>query len=147
VTQDIEAVKLNTAISAMMECVNELYKLKDLDNFTSSSWKFTLESLLQILAPFAPHISEELWHQLGHEDSVHVGHWPTLDEKYLVEDEITLAVQVNGKVRAEITVSADAPQEDIMTLALSQENVQTHLAGREPKKVIYVPGKLVSIVG
>ncbi len=147
VTQDIEAVKLNTAISAMMECVNELYKLKEQDAFTSPSWKFALESLLQILAPFAPHLSEELWHQLGHEDSIHRDHWPVLDEQYLVEDEITLAVQVNGKVRAEITVASSSTQAEITGLALQQENVQTHLAGRQPKKVIYVPGKLVSIVG
>ncbi|MDO8265346.1 MAG: class I tRNA ligase family protein, partial [Candidatus Saccharibacteria bacterium] len=146
VTDHIEAVKLNTAISAMMECVNELYKIKELDNFASEQWRFTLESLLQLVAPFAPHISEELWHQLDHEDSIHVNHWPVLDEKYLVSDTIKLAVQVNGKVRAEIEVASDTEEETIKDLALSQENVQTHLNGQAPKKIIYVKGRLVSVV-
>lgn len=146
VTDDIEAVKLNTAISAMMECVNELYKIKELDNFASEQWKFTLESLLQLVAPFAPHIAEELRHQLGHEDSIHVNHWPVLEEKYLISDTIKLAVQVNGKVRAEIEVASDADEQDIKELALSQENVQKYLDGANPKKVIYVKGRLVSVV-
>lgn len=149
VTEDIEAVKLNTAISSMMEMVNDLYLLKssELGFSGQQDWRESLESLLQILAPFAPHISEELWHQLGHEDSIHVGHWPAYEEKYLVEDTMTLAVQVNGKVRAEITVPAAASEEEITAFALAQENVQTHLGGKAPKKVIYVRGKLVSVVG
>ena len=146
VTDDIEAVKLNTAISAMMECVNDLYKIKELDNFSSEQWKFTLESLLQLVAPFAPHIAEELWHQLNHEDSIHVNHWPVLNEKYLVSDTIKLAVQVNGKVRAEIEVASDANEETVKELALSQENVQNHLNSQQPKKIIYVKGRLVSVV-
>ena len=146
VTDDIEAVKLNTAISTMMECTNDLYKLKEIDKFSSVQWKFTLESLLQLVAPFAPHVAEELWHQLGHENSIHVNHWPVLDEKYLVSDSLTLAVQVNGKVRAEITVSADSSEESIKAMAVSQENVVKHLNGTEPKKVIYVTGRLVSVV-
>lgn len=146
VTDDIEAVKLNTAISAMMECVNDLYKLKDVDGYRSSSWQFTLESLAQILAPFAPHIAEELWHQLGHEDSVHVDHWPAYDKQYLILDTMKLAVQVNGKVRAEIELPADSPEEEIKATAIAQENVMKFLDGKEPKKVIYVTGRLVSIV-
>ena len=146
VTNDIEAVKLNTAISTMMECTNDLYKLKEIDKFSSSAWKFTLESLLQLVAPFAPHIAEELWHQLKNEDSIHVNHWPVLDNLYLVQDNLTLAVQVNGKVRAEITISTDSTEENIKSLAVSQENVVKHLNGEVPKKVIYVVGRLVSIV-
>jgi leucyl-tRNA synthetase len=146
VTDDIEAVKLNTAISTMMECTNELYKLKEVDNLGSDAWEFVLKSLLQLLAPFAPHIAEELWHQLGHEDSIHVNHWPELDEQYLVLDTMKLAVQVNGKVRAEIEVASDASESDIKSLASTQENVAKYLEGNEPKKVMYVPGRLVSIV-
>lgn len=146
VTDDIEAVKLNTAISTMMECTNDLYKIKEVDKFSSSSWKFTLESLLQLVAPFAPHIAEELWHKLGHEDSIHVNHWPDIDEQYLVSDNITLAIQVNGKVRAEITVPADSTEESIKSTALSQENVVKYLSGSPPKKVIYVTARLVSVV-
>jgi len=146
VTDDIEAVKLNTAISTMMESTNDLYKLKEIDKFSSEQWKFTLESLLQLVAPFAPHIAEELWHQSGHEDSIHVNHWPVLDEQYLVQDSLTLAVQVNGKVRAEITVSSDSSEESIKAMAVSQENVVKHLNGAPLKKVIYVKGRLVSVV-
>jgi leucyl-tRNA synthetase len=99
-----------------------------------------------LIAPFAPHISEELWQDLGHSDSVNVGHWPELNEEYLASDSMKLAIQVNGKVRGEIFVAADATQEEIEKAALSQENVLSHLEGKEPKKVIYVKNKLVSIV-
>lgn len=146
VGEDIEAIKYNTAVAAMMSCVNDLYKIKDRDGYTASSWSFVLESLVQMVAPFAPHIAEELWRDLGHDDSVHVSHWPELKEMYLVQDTLTLAVQVNGKVRAEITVEADTNEEDIKSRALAQENVKTHLNGQEPKKVIYVANKLVSVV-
>ncbi len=146
VTSDIEAIKYNTAISAMMECVNVLYKIKDEDGYQSSAWQFALESIVQLVAPFAPHVAEELWHDLGHDDSVHVGHWPELDESHLISDTMTLAVQVNGKVRAEIEVAADADEEAIKSEALAQENVHAHLSGKQPKKVIYVKNRLVSIV-
>ena len=146
VTEDIEAIKYNTAIAAMMECVNELYKIKDKDFYASNDWQFALESLVSMLAPFAPHASEELWHDLGHEDSVNVDHWPELNEEYLVADTIKLAVQVNGKVRAEIEVGVDMDDESIKDEALAQENVIAHLGGQDPKKVIYVKGRLVSVV-
>jgi len=146
VTNDIEAVKLNTAISTMMECTNELYKLKESDNFASKNWPFVLESLLQLVAPFAPHIAEELWHQLGHEDSVHVNHWPSLDEEYLILSNMKLAVQVNGRVRAEIEIASESSEEEVKAAALAQENVIKYLEGKQPKKIIYVPGRLVSVV-
>jgi leucyl-tRNA synthetase len=147
VTDDLDTLSFNTAVSAMMECVNTLYKIKQVDGFKGSeSWRFALESLVQLLAPFAPHITEELWHELGHDDSVHVNHWPKFDETYLHSDTMRLAVQVNGKVRAEITVAMDATEDEVTVQALKQENVQTHLQGREPKKIIYVPNRLVSIV-
>lgn len=147
VSSDIENIKYNTAVSAMMECVNSLYKIKDSIGFGDrENWKFALETIVQLVAPFAPHISEELWHDLGHDDSVHIDHWPVLDEKYLIEENMTLAVQVNGKVRAEIIVPSDSDQKTIESIALEQENVITHLEGRKPKKIIYVSGRLVSIV-
>ena len=146
VDEDIEAIKYNTAIAAMMSCVNELYKIKEADKYASQEWQFALESLVQLVAPFAPHISEELWRDLGHKDSVHSDHWPKLDTQYLVSDTITLAVQVNGKVRAEISVDTDTSEDEIKNRALAEGNVQTHLAGKEPKKIIYVKNKLVSIV-
>lgn len=146
VSDDIDAVKYNTAIAAMMSCVNELYKIKEADKYTSNQWQFVLESIVQLIAPFAPHIAEELWRDLGRDDSVHADHWPVLDEQYLVEETLKIAVQVNGKVRAEMEIEANASDEDVKLLALKQENVQRHLEGREPKKVMYITGKLVSIV-
>jgi leucyl-tRNA synthetase len=146
VSEDIENIKYNTAVSAMMQCVNGLYKVKEVDGYSSAGWQFALESIVELMAPFAPHASEELWRDLGHEDSVHVDHWPELDENYLVQDTIKLAVQVNGKVRAEIEVASDASKEDIEAEALIQENVIAHLQNNKPTKVIYVPGRLVSIV-
>lgn len=146
VTQDLDRLSFNTAVSTMMTCVNELYKIKDQDGLNSASWHFVLESIVQLVAPFAPHIAEELWQDLGHNDSIHIDHWPEFDEKYLVNDTLKLAVQVNGKVRAEINVPAEMSKEDIEKEALNQENVQNHLEGKIPKKVIYVPGRLISIV-
>ena len=147
VTSDIEDEKFNTAVAAMMEAVNAFYKLKGADGGIkkNDSWQFALEGLLQVLAPFAPHITEELWHELGHEDTIHVDHWPQWDDSKLVSNTMTLAVQVNGKLRSEIIVSADATEESIKAAALSGENVKKHLPG-EPKKVIYVKRRLVSVV-
>jgi leucyl-tRNA synthetase len=146
VTHDLEENLYNTAIAATMGYLNDLYKQKSIHFEKCDPWQTALESLVMVIAPFAPHIAEELWQDLGHSDSVHVDHWPILDEKYLIEDNIKLAVQVNGKVRAEIEVPADMSKEDIEAAALSQENVISHLDGKEPKKVIYVQGRLVSVV-
>ncbi|MGB3023323.1 MAG: class I tRNA ligase family protein [Candidatus Saccharimonadales bacterium] len=144
VTNDIEEHKFNTAIASLMELTNALYKAKPVS--ASDDWRFAVESLLQLLAPFAPHVSEELWHQLGHDDSIHVDHWPVWDEQYLTHDTMTLAVQVNGKVRAEISVATDASNDDIESAALAHERVQEYLGGKKPTRVIYVPGRLVNVV-
>ncbi len=146
-TEDIESQRYNTAIAAMMKATNELYELKARTGFNDPrSWYESITNLVMLIAPFAPHTAEELWHVLGHEDSVNCGHWPKLNEKYLESDTMTLAVQVNGKVRAEVEVSADAEESQIKEVALAAENVITHLAGKQPKKVIYVKSRLVSIV-
>lgn len=146
VTNDIEANLYNTAIAALMGGVNELYKLKEKGYMARNAWKNALETFVMLVAPFAPHIADELWQDLGHSDSVNKGHWPVLDEAALVQDTMTLAVQVNGKVRAEITVPTDAEEKVITDAALKAENVQAHLNGQSPKKVIYVANRLVSIV-
>ena len=147
VTEDIDRVHLNTAVSAMMECVNELYKLKASDGFTDrEGWTFALESLLQLVAPYAPHIAEELWHQLGHEDTIHVDHWPAYDEAYLSEEEMTIVVQVNGKVRAELRVSSDAAAEEVIRQAKDHAKITELLSDKTIKREIYVPGKLVNLV-
>lgn len=147
VSHDLQNLSFNTAVSAMMECVNELYKIKATDGFAAEeSWEFALKSLTQLLAPFAPHITEELWHELGETDSVHVDHWPVFEDKYLVSDTMTIVVQVNGKVRAQLLVSSDSDEHNIRSLALAEPNVAKFLGGKEPSKVIYVAKKLISIV-
>lgn len=145
VSEDIEANSYNTAIAALMKCLNDLYELKATLG-KNEDWQEALESIVMAAAPFAPHIAEELWQDLGHSDSVHKDHWPVLNEAYLVEDTVTLAVQVNGKVRAEIQVAVDAGEDEIKEQAVNQENVQKHLGSKAPKKVIYVKGRLVSVV-
>ncbi len=148
VTSDIEDDKFNTAVAAMMEAVNSFYKLKDATGGIkqNDAWKFALESLLQILAPFAPHITEELWSQLGHATTIHRDAWPHWDETYLQRDEMTIVVQVNGKLRATLNISKDSTKEEIEQLALADANVKNFIADKKPTKVIYVPGRLVNVV-
>jgi len=147
VTQDIENEKFNTAVSSMMEAVNAYYKLKEAQPIVKSAeWKFAIESLLQVLAPFAPHLTEELWAQIGYETTIHIDTWPKWDDAYLVQDTVTVVVQVNGKLRAKLTIGKATDEAEVKALALDDENVKKYVEGKEPKKVIYVPGRLVNIV-
>ena len=146
VTHDLEQQKYNTAIAAMMKCVNDLYILKAKGFDGQQSWQFALESLVALVGPFAPHTSEELWHQLGHDSTVNKDSWPEWNDIFLMTDTMTLAVQVNGKVRAEITVARDADKADIEQLALENDKIKEFLADKKPARVIYVPGRLVNIV-
>ncbi len=139
VGEDIEGMRFNTAIAKMMELVNEISKHDAISNLQFAA-------LIKILSPFAPHMCEELWSHLGNTDSIALAPWPTYDEALTKESEITLAVQVNGKLRETITVSADISEEEAKKIALASETVQKWLEGKEPKKIIYVKGKLVSIV-
>lgn len=145
VSQDLERMQFNTAVSALMELVNELYKEKT-NGIGGNDWRFTLTSLTQLVAPFAPHIAEELWKLLGNDDFVHRSHWPAWDETQTIGDTMTIVVQVNGKVRAQLQVAVDTTKEEIEQQALANENVQSFITGKEPSKVIYVPNKLVNIV-
>jgi leucyl-tRNA synthetase len=145
VTEDLHDLSFNTAIAALMECVNELYRLKASDKYASAEWPWALRTFMQLLAPFAPHISEELWQQLGETGSIHISDWPSYDEKYLVQDTVTIAVQVNGKLRGEVEVAADAVEAIVVEAAKANERVAVYLKG-EPKKTIYVPGRLINFV-
>ena len=147
VTHDLEEQKYNTAIAAMMKATNELYELKAKDSYGDrANWQFALEALVALVAPFAPHMAEELWQLLGRSETIHRDSWPQWDDVYLVSDTITVIVQVNGKLRAKLEVAADATKEVIEQQALANDHVQTFIEGKEPKKIIYVPGKLVNIV-
>ena len=147
VTADLEGQRYNTAIAAMMEVTNTLYALKAKDGFADrTSWQFALESLVALVAPFAPHTADELWHDLGCTTSVQHDSWPVLDEQYLVADTVTLAVQINGKVRAEVTVPTNATEADAVAEAKRSEKALGYLQGHDIIKTIYVPKKLISFV-
>jgi leucyl-tRNA synthetase len=147
VTDDIENDKFNTAVSSMMEAVNAYYKLKEKYPFgKNDQWKFAIESLLQVLSPFAPHITEELWHDLGYDTTIHIDTWPKWNDAYLQTSQVTIAVQVNGKLRATVQAAVDATEDEIKASALSEENVQKFIMGSDPKKIIYIKGKLINIV-
>ena len=143
VTSDIYRLSFNTAIAALMECVNDLYKLKT-GGFTEQ-WQQALKTLIQLVQPFAPHMAAELWQQLGYGDQLDFAAWPEWDEAKIVRDTITIVVQVNGKVRAKLTTAPDTSEADITARALADDRVAKYLTG-PPKKVIYVKRKLVSIV-
>ncbi|MBB3906993.1 leucine--tRNA ligase [Anoxybacteroides rupiense] len=139
VTEDYEAIRFNTAISQLMVFINEAYKAPVLP-------KAYMEGFVKLLSPVCPHIAEELWEKLGHTNTIAYEAWPVYDETKLVEDEIEIVVQVNGKVRAKLHVPADASKEQMEQIALEDAKVKEQLDGKTIRKVIAVPGKLVNIV-
>ncbi len=145
VTEDFYRMSLNTAISAMMEYTNELYKLK-LDGFSDQVWGEALRTLVQTLEPFAPHITEELWQELGGKDLIQHNEWPKYDEKLIIDEKMTIVVQVNGKLRGKFEVSTETGEEEIKKLAMQNDNVKNFVGAKTPLKMIYVPGKLINIV-
>jgi leucyl-tRNA synthetase len=145
VTEDLEANRYNTAIAAMMECTNVLYKLKTVAFGQNETWHAAIEAIVACIAPFAPHTSEELWHQLGHSSTVHRDTWPEWNEKFLAQNTVTIAIQVNGKLRGEVQVTADADQATVEAAAKADSKVAGYLAGGV-KKTVFVPGKLVNFV-
>lgn len=143
VTDDIHRLSFNTAIAALMECVNDLYKLKVAGY--SEDWRPHLKTLVQLVQPFAPHMAAELWQQLGETSQLDFAAWPVWDNAKIASDSLLIIVQVNGKLRAKLEVAADASEEQINDLALADANVQKFVPA-EPKKIIYVKGKLINIV-
>ena len=139
VGDDIDSFGFNTAISQMMILVNHLSK-------QPVRPKTVVEKFILILAPFAPHITEELWEKLGHTDTLTYEPWPEYDKELIKEKEIELAVQVNGKIKDRIVVSADADQEQIKQQALGSEKVIAAMSGKEPKKIIVIKPRIVSII-
>ena len=154
VTDDIQTrMQFNTAIAAVMEFVNHLYAfrdswvfLKDNSDGARAIVRESFDTLILLLSPFAPHIAEEMWLLLGHETSIVQVEWPVFNKDFTTTEELLIVVQLNGKVRQRITVSASASQEDIKSLALNDSKIKEQTKDREIKKVIVVPGKLVNIV-
>jgi leucyl-tRNA synthetase len=138
-TEDIEAMRFNTAVAKLMELINVFSEAESLP-------REYVGIFARLLSPFAPHLCEELWQALGNTGSISTAAWPTYDPNSIADTELTIAIQINGKVRDTITVPADATEETIKVQALGTEKVKGWLEGKEPKKVIYVKGKLISIV-
>lgn len=139
VTEDYENLHFNTAISQLMVFVNEAYKVDALP------YEY-IEGFVQLLAPIAPHMGEELWAILGNEEGISYAAWPTYDESALVEDEIEVVFQINGKVRGKANVSRDLPKDELEKIAMNNETIKENIAGKTVRKVIVVPNKLVNIV-
>uniref|UniRef100_UPI003F6D7765 class I tRNA ligase family protein n=1 Tax=Polaribacter sp. TaxID=1920175 RepID=UPI003F6D7765 len=140
VEEDIENFSFNTSVSTFMIAVNELSALK-------CNKRAILEPLLVLLSPYAPHIAEELWSQLGYEESISTVAFPKFEEKYLIESTKVYPISFNGKMRFTLELSLDLSKDEIEKTVLAHEKTQAQLQGRTPKKVIVVPGKIVNIVG
>jgi leucyl-tRNA synthetase len=139
VGERVENMKFNTALSALMTLLNHF---ADQERISRNDW----EIFVLLLAPFAPHTAEEMWHNLGHQNTLAYAAWPKFDEKLLREAEVELPVQVNGKVRARIMVSPEATEEDVKAKAMAEDMIQKNIAGKTIRKVIYVKGRLLNII-
>ena len=139
VTEDFEGMRNNTAISQLMVFINESYKADKLP-------KEYIEGFLLLISPITPHLAEELWWKLGHTDTIAYAEWPTFDETKLSDDTVEVAVQINGKIRAKITVEKECSKEELEQAALENEDVKQWMEGKELKKIIAIPGRLVNIV-
>jgi leucyl-tRNA synthetase len=139
VTEDYEGLRFNTAISQMMVFINEAYKATVLP-------KVYIEGFVKLLAPVCPHLAEELWEKLGHSGTISYEAWPAYDEAKLVDDEIEIVIQVNGKVKTKLKVPTGATKEALEGIAMDDDRVKEQIEGKTIRKVITVPGKLVNIV-
>jgi leucyl-tRNA synthetase len=145
-TEDLEKLRFNTMIAALMEFTNNLSTIKNNGSVSKAAWNDAVETLLLLLAPSVPHLAEELWQTTGREYSIHRQAWPEWDEALAKEEEITLVVQVNGKLRDRISVAASVTEEEALEKARASDKVNSHIEGKTTVKEIYVPGKLVNIV-
>jgi len=147
VTDDLVKLRFNTAVAKLRELSNQIAATKPTDAGAPVAYRFALETLLRLIAPMTPHIAEEIWQSLGHATALCATDWPKADDAWLTVDTVTLAVQVNGKLRGTLDVAVGADAKAVEAMAMALPAVQTHLAGRTPKKVIVVPNKIVNIVG
>jgi leucyl-tRNA synthetase len=146
VSEDMEKMRFNTMLASLMEYTNYLAKAREAGTVSAAAWKNAIEALILLLAPSCPHLAEELWEKSGYDYSVHNHLWPKWDETLAKNEEITLVVQVNGKVRDKLTVSASITEEEARKLAVEQPKIKPYLAGKTSINIIYVPGRLVNIV-
>jgi leucyl-tRNA synthetase len=145
-TEDMETFSFNTYIANLMELNNAMLRAKESGLYGTQAWEEAVEALLCMLAPACPHVAEELWARTGRPYSIHLHRWPDWDEAVAAEELITLVVQVNGKVRDRVEVPADVDEETARALALDSEGAQRHISGKQVRKVVVVPGRLINIV-
>jgi leucyl-tRNA synthetase len=142
VTQDMEGLRYNTAIAAMMELMNTLTSAE----ISDAAHREAADALAQMLNPFAPHFAAEAWEKRGHKDELYRNHWPAFDPELAKENEVEIVLQINGKVRDHITIAAGTSKEDLEKLAREHEKVVSNLDGKQIRKIIAVPDKLVNVV-
>ena len=146
VTQDLEKFHFNRAVARIRELTNVLIQFRNNNHVDNSIYLTCIEIILRLLAPMTPHICEELWSNLGNENSISEMNWPCAEEKYLSEDKLIIPVQINGKKKATLSLSVDDDITAVEKAALSDKNIQKAIAGKQIKKVIVVPGKIVNVV-
>jgi leucyl-tRNA synthetase len=144
--EDLDKFKFNTTIASLMELVNHLSRVWNDGSVDSTAWRDSIEKFLLMLAPIAPHVAEEWWERTGHGYSIHQQPFPAWDDELASEDELTLVVQVNGRLRDRITVPASIGDADARERALESPKVQSHIDGKTVRNVVYVPGRLVNVV-
>jgi leucyl-tRNA synthetase len=145
-SSDIERFRFNTMLAALMEYTNTLSKILEAGSVTASEWKEAVRTLLILMAPSTPHMAEELWVALGYPYSIHKQPWPVWDKDLAADEEVTLVVQINGKLRDKLTVPVDIGEEEAVKLAFEQDRIKGYTTGKSVVKTIYVPGKLLNIV-
>jgi len=146
VTEDMERLRFNTMLAALMEFTNYLTRVREEGMVSLSQWGEAIDTLLLLLAPTTPHLAEELWQQRGHEYSIHNQNWPRWDEELARDEEITLVVQVNGRLRDRITVPASITEAEAKKVALESRRVKAYLEGKKVTNMVYVPGRLINLV-
>jgi leucyl-tRNA synthetase len=146
VSDDLENFRFNTMLARLMEYTNELSRMRDSGQIDPSVWNDAVETLLLMTAPAAPHITEELWERTGRPYSIHTQAWPSFDPLLAEDEQLTVVVQVNGKVRDRLTVPVDATREQVEAMALASDKVAGQIDGATVRNVVYVPGRLVNIV-
>ena len=146
VTNDLEKMRFNTMIAALMEFTNHLARAKEAGHVTDAAWKEAIDTLLLLLAPTAPHLAEELWQKTGHDYSIHNQNWPQWDEELAKDEEFTMPIQVNGKLRDRIIVPVSITEAEAKQKALDSQRVRAYLEDKELISTIYVPGRLVNLV-
>jgi leucyl-tRNA synthetase len=145
-TEDLEKFRFNTMIASLMELTNYLSKVQEVRNVSLPLWQEAISYFLLLLAPTAPHLAEELWVRSGHSYSIHNQSWPKFDQELAKETEITLPIEVNGKLRDKLVVSASITEVEARELALSRERVKAYTNGKKIDRIIYIPGRVMNIV-